>query len=59
MSSPPGHYRTRRSGISIETDHTVARFAWSAMSRCLETRRLFVLLTADKGASCLISLPKG
>ncbi|WP_435212540.1 YcxB family protein [Streptomyces sp. bgisy034] len=46
------------SGVSVETDHTFARFGWPAMSRYVETRRLFVLVSADKRASCLVILPK-
>ncbi|WP_406172731.1 hypothetical protein [Streptomyces sp. NBC_00996] len=45
-------------GVSVETAHTFTRFAWPAMSRYVETRTLFVLLTADKSESCLVFLPK-
>ncbi|MFI8087970.1 YcxB family protein [Streptomyces sp. NPDC086080] len=44
--------------MSVETDHTFARFDWPAMSRYVETRRLYVLVSADKRASCLVILPK-
>lgn len=46
------------SGVCVETDHTLARFSWAAMSRYVETRRLFVLVSADKRASCLVFVPK-
>ncbi|NUV65042.1 YcxB family protein [Streptomyces sp. CAI-85] len=46
------------SGVCVETAHTLSRTRWSALSRYVETRRLFVLFSADKQAACLICVPK-
>ncbi|MFR9797769.1 YcxB family protein [Streptomyces sp. MS06] len=46
------------SGVSVRTEHTLVRYGWGAMSRYVETRHLFVLVSADKRASCLVFLPK-
>ncbi|WP_415952364.1 hypothetical protein [Streptomyces sp. KLOTTS4A1] len=46
------------SGVCVETAHVLTRFGWPAMSRYVETRQLFLLVSADKRASCLVFLPK-
>ncbi|WP_432135013.1 MULTISPECIES: YcxB family protein [unclassified Streptomyces] len=46
------------SGVTVETAHTLTRYGWPSMSRYVETRHLFVLVSADKRASCLVILPK-
>ncbi|MBB4897588.1 YcxB family protein [Streptomyces griseomycini] len=46
------------SGVCVETAHTLSRTGWPALSRYVETRRLFVLVGADEQAACLVCVPK-
>ncbi|MEU3090374.1 YcxB family protein [Streptomyces massasporeus] len=46
------------SGVSVETDHTAAHHGWPSLSRYVESRRLFVLLSGGKREACLVFVPK-
>ncbi|WP_030860923.1 YcxB family protein [Streptomyces sp. NRRL S-37] len=46
------------SGVCVETAHTLSRTGWAALSRYVETRRLFVLVSADEQVACLVCVPK-
>ncbi|MET8575915.1 YcxB family protein [Streptomyces sp. NPDC005012] len=50
--------RLDEAGVRLTTGAEQRRFAWTEISRYLETPRLFLLVGADRAAPCLAVLPK-
>ncbi|MEU9196536.1 YcxB family protein [Streptomyces hundungensis] len=60
LSQEHGDYQTTvtDSDVIIAHQQATATMTWQAAPRYVETPRLFVLLSADKNATCLTILPK-
>ncbi|MFD6490408.1 YcxB family protein [Streptomyces sp. NPDC060188] len=61
ISQQRGTFRvtvTDAAGVSMATDNTTVTVDWAAQPRYHERPDLFVLLSADKNASCFTVLPK-
>ncbi|MEU6351799.1 YcxB family protein [Streptomyces sp. NPDC047072] len=59
-AQPHGEYRATVTdeGLTIVTDNSTTTVNWAAQPRYREGRDVFVLLSADRNATCLTVLPK-